>query len=98
MSLHAKSLKCTAVLDPAAVAALDVPTDKPRFTVELQVAGLVIRATLNSKTLRRGLQMIRDQGMENVAAFMQGRLVGSELQDAAITVQPRIPAPAPPPP
>lgn len=92
--LEAKSLKATVVLDAAAVASIQVQ-NVPKTTLSVTVAGRVVRADLNSKSLRRAIAAIAEAGPDNMAVILSGRLeAGDVLVDAGVAAQPRTAKPA----
>jgi len=90
--LNAKSLKVTLVLDPAEMAkALSWKSGGPRVEVAITAAGRNLSASLNGKSVRRSLATIAEAGPAGVACILQGRLVGSVIEDAGLLVQPKTP-------
>jgi hypothetical protein len=89
--LNAKSLKVTLVLDPSEVARLPAPPDGvPRTTLRIDVAGRVVSADLNSKSVRKVLAIIRENSAENVACILQGKLgPDNQILEAGLSAQPR---------
>jgi hypothetical protein len=90
MSIAVKALKVTVVLDPhvlrpapaGADVVLDVATE----------AGMTARARLNPKSYRKALEAIREQGPDNIAVILQGRMVEpGTMVDAGIVAQPKKP-------
>lgn len=89
-TLSAKSIKITIVLDPAEVASIPTPEGKPRCLVRISVAGRVVSADLNAKSLRKVIATIRENGPENVAVILQGKLgANDEILEAGLSAQPR---------
>ena len=58
--LSAKSIKCTLVLSPAEVVTIPTPDGIPRCPVRIAVAGRVVTAELNPKSVRRAIANIRE--------------------------------------
>jgi hypothetical protein len=88
MSVAVKAIKVTVVLDPRvlrpAPAGADVVLD---VTTE---GGLAARARLNPKSYRKALDAVREQGPDNVAVILQGRMVTpGEIIDAGISAMPK---------
>jgi hypothetical protein len=90
MSISVKAIKATVVLDPQAL--------KPALTgaeVILDVTtegSLRARARLNPKSYRKALETIREQGLDNGAVILQGRMVKpGEIVDAGISALPKQP-------
>jgi hypothetical protein len=96
LKLQAKALKATVVLDPAALVGLVVPNGQAKFPVSVEVAGRVIKAELNSKSLRRNVVAIEAAGPAAVACVLSGKLEGDELMEAGLQVMPKAPKPAEP--
>jgi hypothetical protein len=71
------------VLRPARAGAdvvLDVTTE----------GGLAARARLNPKSYRKALDAVREQGPDNIAIILQGRMVTlGEIIDAGISAMPK---------
>ena len=98
-TLSAKSIKATVVLTPAEVVNIPAPDGKPRCSVRIAVAGRIVTAELNAKSVRRAIANVREAGPDNVSCILQGRLdANNALLEAGITVQlktkPEAPAPA----
>ena len=91
LQLLAKSLKCTVVLDPAALAGVVVPNGQAKFQVTIQVGGKMLRAELNSKSVRRCVTTINETGPDAVAVIVQGKLVGEVIEEAGIAATPKQP-------
>jgi hypothetical protein len=91
MKLEAKALKVLMALDPEAVVALTVPNGKPRFTLQVGVAGRTLTADLNAKSLRRCIAAIGAAEPGCVAVVLQGTLDGNTLLEAGIVAQPKAP-------
>ena len=53
-------------------------------------AGWRVTADLAAKSVRRAIAMVREHGPDAVAAIVQGRLVGSEIAEGGIMVQPKV--------
>jgi hypothetical protein len=94
LKLNAKSLKATLVVDPAPFVGLVVPSGQAKFPISVEVAGRVIKADLNSKSLRRCVAAIQAAGPEGVAVVLSGKPEGSDLLEAGIAAQPKAPKPA----
>ena len=89
INLTARSLKCTVVLDPAALAGATVPDGVPRVTVRVTVDKRTVSASVNSKSLRRAIATIGETGPENVALILQGKLVGETIEEAGLSAMPK---------
>lgn len=91
MKLSAKSLKVTVVLDPAALAGIEVPNGSKQFPVSISARGHELTADLNAKSLRRCVAAIGDAGPDGVAVILQGKLAGQVIEEAGISAQPKAP-------
>jgi hypothetical protein len=89
-------LKVTAVLEAAELLDVAVPDGKPRLVLTIRLPDGTVTADLNSKSVRRAVAAIREQGAEAVAAILQGRLSGGTIAEAGLSVQPKGPRKAPP--
>jgi hypothetical protein len=95
-TLSAKSLKATIVLAPNEVAALSVPDGKPRSIVRVNVAGRIVTADLNAKSVRKAIASIHASGPDNVVCILQGKLASNDaLEEAGLAVQTKAKAEAP---
>ena len=92
-TLEAKAIKATVVLDPAAVAKIEVPNGQPKFPLRVAVAGRTLIAELNAKSLRRCIATIGATGPDGVAVVLQGKLEDDKLVEAGIVAQPKAPKP-----
>jgi hypothetical protein len=88
-------LKVVAVLDPAELLTVSVRDGQPRVVLTLRLPDGVVTADLAAKSLRRAIATVREHGPDSVAAIVQGRLVGSEITEAGLAVQPKVAKPAP---
>jgi hypothetical protein len=93
ITLTAKSLKCTVVLEPAEVASLSAPPGHPRVPITIQVAGRKLSAHLNAKSVRKCLVTISEAGPDNCVAVLQGKLAGDVVEDAGLAIQIKAPKP-----
>jgi hypothetical protein len=69
-------LKVVAVLDPASILDIQLRDGAPRCPLSIRFpdrASTVQLADLNAKSVRKAQATIRTEGMENVAALVQGR-------------------------
>lgn len=95
MDLQAKSLKATVVLDAEAVSRIQIPNGMPKTTLTIAVAGRVVTAEVNSKSLRRCVAAIGAAGPEGVAVVLQGKLEANDvLAEAGIAATPKAQKPA----
>jgi hypothetical protein len=79
------------------------PAGSPVIDLEIEGSPLVIRATLNGKSVRRALKVVADHGAEGVNALLQGNLkpAPSEggpwiLDTAGLAVTPKVAKPEAP--
>jgi hypothetical protein len=91
-TLTARALKCTAVLDPAEIAALPDPATA-RVTLHIRIAdgSRTISADIAAKSLRKAKAAIAEHGVGGVAVIIQGKLVGETLTEAGLTAQAKVP-------
>ncbi len=92
--LNAHGLKCILVLFPDEVVALgDVPT--PRVTLTIEAAGYgPVHADIAAKSLRKCQAVIAENGSENVATILQGKLAsGGQILEAGLMAQIKQPKP-----
>jgi hypothetical protein len=90
------AIKATIVLDAAELAPIDVPPGEPRLKLTVRIPGhegasAAIRVDLNAKSARKAINTIRELGPDNVACFVQGKIMGSTLLEAGLIVTPRKP-------
>ena len=79
VTIPVKGLKINTLLPPAALPADLVPPEpqpagNPVIELQLEGSPLVVRASLNGKSLRRALKVIAAHGPENVTVVLQGTL------------------------
>jgi hypothetical protein len=86
-------LKVVAVLNSAELLDIEVPDSKPRFVLTIRLPDRTVTADLAAKSVRRAIAMVREHGPEAVAAIVQGRLSGSQIAEAGLSVQPKGPKP-----
>jgi hypothetical protein len=68
---------------------------QPRVVLTIRLPDGVVTADLAAKSLRRAIAMVREHGAEGVTAIVQGRLVGRQITEAGLAVQPKVAKPAP---
>jgi hypothetical protein len=90
INLTARALKCTVVLDPAALAGETVPDGVPRVTLKVTVDKRTVAASIAAKSLRRAIATIAETGPENVALILQGKLVGETIEEAGLSAMPKV--------
>ena len=79
VTIPVKGLKINALLPPAALPADLVPPEpqpagNPVINLALEGSSLVVRASLNGKSVRRALKVIVEHGPDNVNVVLQGNL------------------------
>lgn len=96
LELQSRALKATVVLDPAALAGVEVPNGLAKVTLSIVAGGRTITADVNAKSLRRCVAAIAENGPDGVAVVLQGKLEANDaLAEAGIAAQPKAPkAPA----
>jgi hypothetical protein len=95
VTLTAKALKVTLVLDAAQVAAIDLADGQPAppFSVGIASAngavdGRKVTAQVNAKSLRKVIAAIGQHGPDHVAVILQGKLIeGDILAEAGLVAQ-----------
>jgi hypothetical protein len=93
LNLTAKALKCSAVLDPAALINLTIPDGISRVPVKVQIGGRQFSASLNPKSLRKVIATVREAGPDQVAVVLQGKLTGEAIEEAGLAAQLKTPKP-----
>ena len=102
--IRLKGVKINTLIPAASLVGLVPPEPKPAGTpvIDLEIEGspLVIRATLNGKSVRRALKMIAEHGADGVNALLQGNLKPSAteggpyiLDTAGLAVTPKVAKP-----
>ncbi len=99
-----KGVKLNTLLPPASLPTDLVPPEpqpagNPVIELEIEGTPLVIRATLNGKSVRRALKTIAELGVDNVNVLLQGNLKGAaravgdpyELDSAGLAVTAKTP-------
>ena len=79
VTIPVKGLKINTLLPPASLPADLVPPEpqpagNPVIELQLEGSPLVVRASLNGKSVRRALKVIAEHGPENVNVVLQGTL------------------------
>jgi hypothetical protein len=103
-TIRVKGVKINTLLPPAELVGLVPPEPQPAgnpvVDVEIEGSAIVMRATLNGKSVRRALKVIAEHGPDGVNAILQGNLKpaatpgGPFVLDAAgLTVTPKTPRP-----
>jgi hypothetical protein len=90
----ARKLKVTAVLDAAPLMALAVPDSAPaRTEITIAVGGRTVTADVASKSVRKLLKTIADNGPDKVVVIIQGVLAaGDRLEEAGLVGQVKVAA------
>ena len=99
--IRLKGVKINTLIPAASLVGLVPPEPQPAGSpvIDLEIEGspLVIRATLNGKSVRRALKMIAEHGSEGVNALLQGNLKASAteggpyiLDTAGLAVTPKV--------
>jgi hypothetical protein len=92
IQLQARVIKTSVVLDPAALAGVEVPSGTARALLLIDVAGRTVRAEVSGKGLRKVAGMIRETGADRVAVVLSGKLeAGDIIAEASVVCQPRAP-------
>jgi hypothetical protein len=101
-TIRVKGVKINTLIPPQSLVGLvppePAPAGNPVLDVVLEASTIVLRATLNGKSVRKALKVIAEHGAENVNAVLQGNLkpptspVGSFVLDTAgLTAMPKTP-------
>jgi hypothetical protein len=102
--IRVKGVKINTLIPAASLEGLVPPEPQPAGSpvIDLEIEGspLVIRATLNGKSVRRALKVIAEHGPDGVNALLQGNLKPSPtagepyiLDTAGLTVTPKVAKP-----
>jgi hypothetical protein len=95
LTTTARKLKVTMVLDAAPFAALGtIPDGTPaRTEVTVTVGERIVTADLATKSVRKALKTLIENGADNVALILQGALgQNNRIEEAGITAQVKVPA------
>ena len=87
LTVTARALKVTAVLDAAAVAILPAPDGQARSDLIIDCEGKTYTANIATKSLRKAKTIVATNGATNVVVLVQGRLRGDEIVDAGFAAQ-----------
>ena len=101
-SVRVKGVKINTLLPPASLVGLVPPEPQPAgnpvIDIEIEGSAIVLRATLNGKSVRRACKVIAEHGPDNVNAVLQGNLKPPTapghpfvLDAAGLTVTPKTP-------
>lgn len=94
-TLTARALKCTLVLDAKELDALPRPADSvQRIVFQIAVTGgRNMTADISAKSIRKCKKVISENGVENVALLLQGKLTdGSVVHEAGLVAQVKVKA------
>jgi hypothetical protein len=100
-TIRLKGVKINTLIPPASLVGLVPPEPQPAGTpvidIEIEGSPLVIRATLNGKSVRRAVKLIAEHGAEGVNAVLQGNLKAGPpgggpyiLDTAGLAVTPKV--------
>jgi hypothetical protein len=103
-TIRVKGVKINSLIPPASLVGLvppePAPAGNPVVDVELEGSAIVIRATLNGKSVRKAIKMFAEHGLDGVNAVLQGNLKpptslgGPFVLDAAgLTITPKVAKP-----
>jgi hypothetical protein len=84
MKLNARALKVSAVLDPLG---LRDPGSASRVVLEIAVNGKTYTADVSSKSVRKARVTIAENGADDVALLVQGKLEGASIVEAGLVAQ-----------
>ena len=99
--IRVKGVKINTLIPAASLVGLVPPEPQPAgspvIDIEIEGSPLVIRATVNGKSVRRALKVIADHGPDGVNALLQGNLKPATeaggpyiLDTAGLTVTPKV--------
>lgn len=93
--LNARALKCTVVLDPSEIVAIDAGV-VPRVTLNISVQDLgTVTTDVAAKSVRKAQSLIAEHGVDGVAVIIQGKLISNNrISEAGLVAQVRTPKPA----
>jgi hypothetical protein len=95
-TLTARALKCTVVLDPQELAAID-PGVVARIVLHVRLAdgSRTVTADIAAKSLRKVQGLLAEHGTDAVAVILQGKLIrGDVLAECGLVGQLKAPKPA----
>jgi hypothetical protein len=87
LTVTARALKVTAILDTATVAALPVSDGQSRSQLAVAVDGKLYSADIATKSLRKCKSTIAAQGSVNVVVIIQGKLKNNEITECGLVAQ-----------
>ena len=95
LTTTARKLKVTMMIDAAPFAALRAIPDSAPSRTELMVAvaGRTVTADLATKSVRKAVKTLTENGADKVVLIIQGALSsGNRIEEAGITAQVKVPA------
>jgi hypothetical protein len=90
LTITARALKVTAVLDVAAVATLPTPEGQARSDLVIACDGQTYIANIATKSLRKAKATIAANGAENTFVMVQGKLRDSEIAECGLVAQAKV--------
>jgi hypothetical protein len=91
MKLTARKLKVTIPLDPSQFAVAPIADTAPARTVlSITIDGTAFTADIATKSLRKAVKTVADNGADKVAVLLTGTLVGQTIKDAGLAAQLKI--------
>jgi hypothetical protein len=87
LTVAARAMKITILLDAAAVAALPVFDGEARCQLIIGCEGKNYTSDIATKSLRKARATIVANGVENVFCMVQGKLKGNEIIEAGLVAQ-----------
>jgi len=97
LSTTARKLKVTAIVDATPFVALRIIPDNapPRTDLTIAIDGRTITADLATRSVRKAVKTLTDNGRDNVVLVLQGVLTASNrIEEAGIVAQVKAKAPA----
>jgi hypothetical protein len=91
LTVTARAMKVTAVLDAAAVATLPTPDGQSRSKLTITCEGKSYTADIATKSLRRVKATIAANGAEKVFVMVQGKLRNNGIVECGIVAQLKVP-------
>ena len=90
LTVTARALKVTAVLDAAVVATLPAPEGQARSKLIINCERKNYTADIATKSLRKVKATIAANGVENVFVMVQGKLKNNEIAECGIVAQVKV--------
>lgn len=88
MDLRARSLKITAMIEPAGFAEISPAASK---TTHLRISappGQTVTAEIATKSLRKAIAAVTEHGPDGVALLLQGKLEGTVIVECGLVSMP----------